>query len=121
RLDQLLQELRLRRPRREGLGNRGVHLRSPPAWRGHPHRRRLATLRARRRSAICTRRGTSYPDAAELAEARLFGDGVESRVEVARLSPTPGREKPCVSRAFVTPRVRLERTTLRLTAGCSAN
>jgi integrase len=66
---------------------------------------------------------TSYPDAAELAEAtpvRRGLTGVQSWVEKGRLSGRPSRCSACFL-AFEAPRVGLEPTTLRLTAGCSAN
>jgi hypothetical protein len=68
---------------------------------------------------------TSYPDATALAEPRLFGAKVDSSVEDAGRDLAL-REKPRMSRAFFTPRVGLEPTTLRLTAGpdpytCSAS
>ena len=83
-------------------------------------RRRPGTRKARRRSGTCTRRKRATRTPPSSRRPACSPRGRKS----GRKSPYGAiveREKPCVSRAFPTPRVGLEPTTLRLTAGCSAN
>jgi Phage integrase family len=66
-----------------------------------------------------------FPGAPERAEARIFGEldavrGTKTGTKSTSSSPDAQQKGP-VSRALEAPRVGLEPTTLRLTAGCSAN
>ncbi len=66
----------------------------------------------------------AFPGAAEPGENRIFSEVAEAGVPspVATAAPIrPRHTKSPALRGFLTPRVGLEPTTLRLTAGCSAN
>jgi hypothetical protein len=102
--------------RRRGCASRRARARC----RAFASGRRPVTRRARRRSATCTRRERATRTRPSSRKLDYSSRGRKSGRRLP-VKATLAMRKPRVCGAFSTPRVGLEPTTLRLTAGCSAN